>query len=284
MLQVYRRDNYELAGKNLSLEETNSFVSSLRTPHPLSLPLTDEQQLDLEAMLSCYRQFTQDLGVHIDYRFPATHDFVTILPPADFAIVSRRYGHHPSRISGFTRGPRIYVKAKKSKARVASVVNHELAHFLGYTRYRLFDLRSSALTLQDVAQKRSGYAFRLPQRRLFYEFNEGLTELTHQQIKREYWSSHRRLQHYSLVSTSNYRLPVLFDQALFTSLASDLGKPVEEVVRRFQRGYFLGNERPLHLIKRAYGEQNFSVIAHLPREEWEFVQTLRKTSLWDILR
>jgi len=277
MAGLVKVDKYNFAGVSLTdsdKEDFHSVLLSVSKDFPHALKHTEKRLKELTEMSACIEAFGRTLGLDLSDTLVQDYDRqVRFFTRWGFEEV-RESCDAPSWVNGVKHYSTIYMKEHDRTADTYGAITHELIHLAGFNLIMIEENGEDHL----FEHVQSGYHDLYTGD--FACFSEALTELTKLDVVRNYWSANDKLSgYYAEHPEVAYEASVSFIDALFVDLAQRTGFDYGTTLQMFQRGYFLGNDKPLSVIAEQYGPPALDFISSLPEDVDEFIEVAAESDL-----
>lgn len=219
-----------------------------------------ETEREIEKIKERIIQLGKNLGLDLEDRFIGNKD-IHILSDEIYEKEFEGCGGH-----GNSSANEIFLRKDENfEKRIFHCIQHELIHIVS---------KQKVITLRDVAHINTiGYAN--TKNKNFEFFNEGLTELTNQQLN---------LENGSCASYTAYIEEVIFITELIKDISHRTDKPYKDILAQFQIGMFEGKRGHLKIISDNYGGEAIKALSKMKDNRDDIVDIAEIFGLKEAIR
>lgn len=178
---------------------------------------------------------------------------------------------------GTTRLNEVFVKkdfARKDRSndQLMPVIQHELVHLVSKRGLYVGDEEITGISAGYSKDQEIGKEENDDQNSLFNRFNEGLTELTNEQLLLEDGYDFKKI---------GYGKEVILITELIKNISQKTGATNEEILSHFQVGMFEGKRGQLKILNDIYGKEALSALGKLKSDKESIINAARLFGLSD---
>jgi hypothetical protein len=265
--QMSRTDQFELVGyrpsnvPNLDDIVRKSLLDAHGVfPKELETPISEERSAQLAAVSrSIVTYGREELGVDLSQRVPPESDIHFYPDQASFdqAMAVNDLANHPNVAAHTLHSGEIIIRDTEKPEEILNLVGHEELHSAAPAR--IYMKKATTRKGSDLTIGRGG--FTAPYTGAFYAVEEGLVEMTNQDIERRQWSDTPELSHATGRGLRHGQFIILTDEMLHQVAAAE-GVSYKDVFRGFQQGLFKGDRTVFRAVRDVLGTEGVRALAH----------------------
>lgn len=230
-----------------------------------------------EGIRKCNERITQlgeKLGIDLKNRLLDDKD-IHLLSEKDYNQKFNKTSNNHE--GGTTRLNEVFVKkdfARKDRSndQLIHVIQHELVHSVSKRGLYVGDEEITGISAGYSKDQEIGKEENDDQNSLFNRFNEGLTELTNEQLLLENGYDFKKI---------GYGKEVILITELIKDISQKTGATNEEILSHFQIGMFEGKRGQLKILNDIYGKEALSALGKMKSDKESIINVARLFGLID---
>ncbi len=243
--------------------------------HNIELTEVERNEIEVDRIKKRITEFGKKRELNLEKRF-VDDDNIYLLPSKIFEQFKREFDL-PQGSCGYHQHNQIWIDNKDGISRennermISWCLQHEIVHSACKKRFFLRkEVDEEGVFEYGAKGLNSGYAGD----NNFRHFNEGLTEITNQQIY---------FENDDLAPTISYEEEIIFTTELIKDISKKTERSPEEILSNFQKGMFEGERKYLKIIKNVYGKEAIVKIKNLENVD-DIIDTAKSLKLSEAVK